>query len=226
LSKTNNQGYPDVRNKQKIIIPLIAVFAVVAVFFIAQPLFTQQGKKVSEKAMGEDKKEGNEYAYFGGGCFWCVEAVYEKLDGIESAVSGYAGGTNDNPTYEQVSRGTTGHAEVVRIEYDPKVISYNEMLDMFWKSHDPTTLNRQGADVGTQYRSIILYEDEDHRQQAEKSMNRAAKDFSDPIVTEIVPLQVFYPAEKYHQDFYENNPNYGYCRIVIAPKLKKLNLYD
>ena len=214
------------RNMHRIIIPLIAVLAAGAVFFIAQPLFTQQGNKVSEKAMGEDRREGTEFAYFGGGCFWCVEAVYERLDGIKSAVSGYAGGTKDNPTYEQVSRGTTGHAEVVRIEYDPKVVSYNELLDMFWKSHDPTTLNRQGADVGTQYRSIILYDDEEHAQQAEKSKNRASMDFNDPIVTEIAPLQAFYPAEKYHQDFYANNPNYGYCRIVIAPKLKKLDLYD
>ena len=211
---------------QRILLPLVAVFALVAVFFIAQPLFTQQGNKVAEKAMEEDKKEGAEYAYFGGGCFWCVEAVYEKLDGIESAVSGYAGGTKNNPTYEQVSAGTTGHAEVVRIEYDPKVISYSELLDMFWKSHDPTTLNRQGADEGTQYRSIILYESEEQKKKAEESMNKASKNFNNPIVTEIVPLQAFYTAERYHQDFYENNPNYGYCRIVIAPKLKKLNLYD
>ena len=212
------------RNIHRIIIPLIAVIAVVTVFFIAQPLFTQQGSRVLEKTMGEDKTEGAEYAYFGGGCFWCVEAVYERLDGVVSAVSGYAGGTKDNPTYEQVSRGTTGHAEVVRIEYDSKVVSYNELLDMFWKSHDPTTLNRQGADVGTQYRSIILYESEEQRQQVEKSKNRASRDFDDPIVTEIEPLEAFYTAEKYHQDFYENNPNYGYCRIVIAPKLKKLDL--
>jgi peptide-methionine (S)-S-oxide reductase len=214
------------RKIHHIVIPLIAVSAVAAVFFIAQPVFTQQGNRDSEKVMTEDIKKGNEVAYFGGGCFWCVEAVYEKLDGIESAVSGYAGGSTENPTYEQVTRGNTGHAEVVRIEYDPKVISYEEMLDMFWKAHDPTTLNRQGADVGTQYRSIILYENEEQRRQAEKSKNRASKDFNDPIVTEIVPLEVFYPAEKYHQDFFENNPNYGYCRIVIAPKLKKLNLYD
>ena len=199
---------------------------VAAAFFVTQPLFTEQGKEVSEKAMAENKKEGNEVAYFGGGCFWCVEAVYEKLDGIESAVSGYAGGTTDNPTYEEVSRGNTGHAEVVRIEFNPGVISYDEMLDMFWKAHDPTTLNRQGADVGTQYRSIILYEHEEQRQQAEKSKQEASKGFDNPIVTEILPLQVFYPAEDYHQDFFENNPNYGYCRIVIAPKLKKLNLYD
>ena len=212
------------RNIHRIIIPLIAVIAVVTVFFIAQPLFTQQGSRVSEKTMGEDRTEGAEYAYFGGGCFWCVVAVYERLDGVVSAVSGYAGGTKDNPTYEQVSRGTTGHAEVVRIEYDSKVVSYNELLDMFWKSHDPTTLNRQGADVGTQYRSIILYESEEQRQQVEKSKNRASRDFDDPIVTEIEPLEAFYKAEKYHQDFYENNPNYGYCRIVIAPKLKKLDL--
>jgi peptide-methionine (S)-S-oxide reductase len=214
------------RKIQRLLVPLVAVIGVLAVFFIAKPLFTQQRNKGSEKAMVEDRKDGNEVAYFGGGCFWCVEAVYERLDGIESAVSGYAGGTTENPTYEQVTGGNTGHAEVVRIEYDPKVISYNEMLEMFWKAHDPTTLNRQGADVGPQYRSIILYENEDQKRQAERSKDKAAKGFNDPIVTEIVELETFYPAEKYHQDFFENNPNYGYCRIVIAPKLKKLNLYD
>jgi peptide-methionine (S)-S-oxide reductase len=212
------------RNIYKTIVPLAAAAAML--FFVVQPLFTQQKKGDSEKAMVDERKKGNEVAYLGGGCFWCVEAVYEKLDGIESAISGYAGGTEENPTYEQVSRGTTGHAEVVRIEYDPKVISYDEMLDMFWKAHDPTTPNRQGADVGPQYRSIILYENEEQRVEAEKSKRKAEKDFDDPIVTEIVPLEKFYPAESYHQDFFENNPNYGYCRIVIAPKLKKLNLYD
>jgi peptide-methionine (S)-S-oxide reductase len=212
--------------KNRVIIPLAAVLAAGAVFFLAQPLFTQQGETVSERAMGDDIAEGMEVAYFGGGCFWCVEAVYERLDGVVSAVSGYAGGSKENPTYEEVSRGTTGHAEVVRIEYDPKVVSYSELLDMFWKSHDPTTLNRQGADVGTQYRSIILYQDDEQMRLAEKSKSGASKDFKDPIVTEIVPLKAFYTAEKYHQDFYENNPNYGYCRIVIAPKLKKLDLFD
>ena len=210
--------------KNRLIIPLIAVLAAGVVFFLAQPLFTQQGETVSERTMGEDIAEGMEVAFFGGGCFWCVEAVYEKLDGVVSAVSGYAGGSKENPTYEEVSRGTTGHAEVVRIEYDPKVVSYNELLDMFWKSHDPTTLNRQGADVGTQYRSVILYHTEQQKRLAEKSKSRASKDFDDLIVTEIEPLEAFYPAEKYHQDFYENNPNYGYCMIVIAPKLKKLDL--
>jgi peptide-methionine (S)-S-oxide reductase len=170
------------------------------------------GCTVAERAMGEDITEGMEVAFYGGGCFWCVEAVYERLDGVVSTVSGYAGGSKENPTYEEVSRGTTGHAEVVRIEYDPNVVSYNELLDMFWKAHDPTTLNRQGADVGTQYRSIILYNNEDQKKLAEESKSRASKDFNDPIVTEI------------DQDFYENNPNYGYCRIVIAPKLKKLDL--
>jgi len=212
------------RNIHRILVPLSVVVA--AVFIVAQPLFTEQRKEVSERAMAENAKQGNEVAYFGGGCFWCVEAVYEKLDGIESAVSGYAGGTTENPTYEQVSRENTGHAEVVRIEFNPQVISYNEMLDMFWKVHDPTTLNRQGADVGTQYRSIILYENEEQRQLAEQSKKEASKYFDDPIVTEIEQLQDFYPAEEYHQDFFEKNPNYGYCRIVIAPKLKKLNLYD
>jgi peptide-methionine (S)-S-oxide reductase len=167
-----------------------------------------------------------ETAYFGGGCFWCVEAVYERIEGVKDAVSGYAGGRVDNPTYQQVSMGTTGHAEVVKIDFDPSVISYDEILDIFWQAHDPTTLNRQGADVGTQYRSIILYTDEKQRQAAEKSKQKldASDKYGDPAVTEIVPLEKFYPAEGYHQDYYDNNTSAGYCRVVITPKLKKLGL--
>jgi peptide-methionine (S)-S-oxide reductase len=153
-----------------------------------------------------------------------VEAVFERIEGVVEATSGYAGGTTENPTYEEVCTGTTGHAEVVQIEYDPEKISYDELLELFWKAHDPTTLNRQGADVGTQYRSIILYHSEDQRERAEQSMAGAVKDFKDPIVTEIVELERFYPAEAYHQDFYEQNKSYGYCRVVITPKLKKMGL--
>jgi peptide-methionine (S)-S-oxide reductase len=163
----------------------------------------------------------NHRATLGGGCFWCVEAVYQIVPGILGVTSGYAGGEVPNPTYEQVCTGRTGHAEVVRIEFDPDRISYEGVIDLFWKAHDPTTLNRQGADVGTQYRSIILYENEAEKAAAEKSKERAQADFKDPIVTEIVPLQDFYPAEKYHQDFYDNNPNYPYSRAVIRPKLEK-----
>jgi peptide-methionine (S)-S-oxide reductase len=160
-------------------------------------------------------------ATVGGGCFWCVEAVYQTVPGILSVTSGYAGGHVPNPTYEQVCTGRTGHAEVVQIEFDPNKLSYEQIIDLFWKAHDPTTLNRQGPDTGTQYRSIILYEDEAQKAAAEKSRSAAQAHFKDPIVTEIAPLQVFYPAEGYHQDFYDHNPNYPYSRAIIRPKLEK-----
>lgn len=165
-----------------------------------------------------------EVATFGAGCFWCVEAVYERLPGVQSVVAGYAGGTTKNPTYKEVSSGTTGHAEVAQITYDPSLISYEQLLAMFWKSHDPTTLNRQGADVGTQYRSAIFYHDEAQRKAAEQSLKEAQMDFDDPIVTQIGPLKEFYEAENYHQDYYKSNPNAPYCTFVIRPKLKKLKL--
>lgn len=160
----------------------------------------------------------------GGGCFWCVEAVYERIEGILDAVSGYAGGTVKNPTYEQVSTGSTGHAEVVQLTYDPAKISLEKILELFWKAHDPTTPNRQGADVGPQYRSIILYKNEAERKVAEESKRKAQKEFRNPIVTEIVPLTEFYRAEEYHQDYYRKNPYAGYCTFVIRPKLEKLGL--
>lgn len=163
-----------------------------------------------------------EVATLGGGCFWCMEAVFERLPGVKSVTSGYAGGHTANPTYEQVCTGMTGHAEVTQIEFDPARISYNQLLDVFWQAHDPTTLNRQGADEGTQYRSIILYHDAAQKLAAEKSRAEAQKHFKHPIVTEIVPFTEFYPAENYHQAFYDNNTNHGYCRVVIAPKLEKL----
>jgi peptide-methionine (S)-S-oxide reductase len=161
-------------------------------------------------------------ATVGGGCFWCVEAVYQTAPGILGVTSGYAGGNLSNPTYEEVSTGRTGHAEVVQIEFDPDQISYEQVLDLFWKAHDPTTLNRQGPDTGPQYRSIILYENEEEKAIAEKSKKAAQAQFKDPIVTEIVPLNAFYSAEQYHQDFYQNNPNYPYSRAIIRPKLEKL----
>jgi len=175
-------------------------------------------------SMSAGSTNSTEVAILGGGCFWCVEAVYERIDGVQSVVSGYAGGQKANPTYEEVCAGTTGQAEVVQIHFDPEVISYEDILDLFWKVHDPTTLNRQGADVGTQYRSIILYNGEAQAQAAERSEAKAAAYFDDPILTEIVPLSAFYEAEKYHQDYYENNPYAGYCTFVIRPKLQKLGL--
>jgi peptide-methionine (S)-S-oxide reductase len=171
-----------------------------------------------------EESNGREIATLGGGCFWCVEAVYQRIDGVKAVVSGYAGGSTADPTYEAVCSGTTGHAEVVQIHFDPNTISYEEILELFWKIHDPTTLNRQGADVGIQYRSIILYDGEQQRLTAEHSKAKAAAAFADPIVTEIVPLSLFYEAEQYHQDYYRNNPHAGYCSFVIKPKLHKLGL--
>jgi peptide-methionine (S)-S-oxide reductase len=163
-------------------------------------------------------------ATLGGGCFWCLEAVFERIDGVLEVVSGYAGGTKTDPTYEEVCTGTTGHAEVVQVVFDPKRVSYAGLLEVFFKVHDPTTLNRQGADVGSQYRSIILYDGDEQRTAAEAARKKAEKDWKDPVVTEIVPLAAFYRAEDYHQDYFDNNRNAGYCRVIIAPKLKKLDL--
>ena len=167
-----------------------------------------------------------EKATFGAGCFWCVEAVFEQLDGVTSVQAGYAGGHVKDPTYEQVCAGTTGHAEVAQITFDPNTISYEKLLEMFWRSHDPTTLNRQGADQGTQYRSVIFTHSAEQRAAAEISRAAARKDFDDPIVTEIQEIEVFYVAEKYHQDYFRNHPDAPYCRVVIQPKLKKLHLTD
>jgi peptide-methionine (S)-S-oxide reductase len=162
-------------------------------------------------------------ATFGAGCFWCVEAVFQELKGVIKVESGYMGGTNSFPTYREVSSGTTGHAEVARLTFDPSVITYEELLEVLWTTHDPTTLNRQGADAGTQYRSAIFYENDEQKKQAEKSKAEVATEIWDkPIVTEIVPADTFYPAEEYHQEYYANNPNAGYCRIVINPKIAKV----
>ncbi len=163
-----------------------------------------------------------EKATFGAGCFWCVEAVFERLDGVQSVVAGYAGGHTPDPTYEAVCTGKTGHAEVAQITFDPTRISYTRLLDVFWDAHDPTTLNRQGADVGTQYRSAIFTHTPEQQSTAEASRTEAEKRFSKPIVTEIRTLERFYPAEDYHQDYFRANPNAPYCRAVIKPKLDKL----
>lgn len=165
-----------------------------------------------------------EEATLGAGCFWCVEAVFERLEGVDSVVAGYAGGTLPNPSYEQVCTGTTGYAEVARITFDPSKISYERLLEVFWAAHDPTTLDRQGADSGPQYRSVIFTHNEQQRAAAEKSRAKAQKEFSDKIVTAIEPLRNFYPAEDYHQDYFRNHQNAPYCVYVISPKLKKLHL--
>ena len=169
-----------------------------------------------------DGDSGHAVATLGGGCFWCVEAVYLRVAGVSAAVSGYAGGSVPNPTYEAVCSERTGHAEVVQVTFDPGVVSYERILELFWHSHDPTTLNRQGYDVGTRYRSIILTHDDCQRRCAEASREEAQKRFRRPIVTEIQPLQRFYPAESYHQDYYARNARAPYCRVVIEPKLRKL----
>jgi len=166
------------------------------------------------------------YATFGLGCFWCSEAVFQQLDGVKSVTSGYEGGDIDNPTYKQVCSGQSGHAEVIRIEYDPDRVEYDTLLDLFWKAHDPTQLNRQGADIGTQYRSVIFYHSDEQRKAAEASKEKqtASGAHSNPIATEISSSKKFYSAENSHQDYFRNNPDQPYCRFVIVPKLKKLGM--
>ena len=173
-------------------------------------------------------KTGNEKletATFGEGCFWCSEAVFQNLKGVKSVVSGYSGGTIENPSYEDVCTGRTGHAEVIQVTYDPAVISFEDLLKVFWQTHDPTTLNRQGHDSGTQYRSAIFYHTEEQKRIAEqyKQQLDASKTFKDPIVTEITPFKNFFPAEKYHQDYFNLNPSQQYCQFVIRPKVEKFN---
>lgn len=162
-------------------------------------------------------------AIFAGGCFWCTEAIFQRLKGVESVTSGYIGGQVPNPTYEQVSSGTTGHAEAIKFVYDPGKVTYNDLLEVFFATHDPTQLNKQGADVGTQYRSAIFYANEDQHRQAREFIARlkVEKVFADPVVTTLEPLTEFYPAEEYHRNYYNTNQNQPYCQVVINPKLKK-----
>jgi peptide-methionine (S)-S-oxide reductase len=169
----------------------------------------------------ENKNE--EVATFGAGCFWCVEAIYQELKGVKTVVSGYSGGQVNNPTYAEICAGNTGHAEVCQIHFDPEIISYNELLEVFWRTHDPTTLNRQGADVGTQYRSVIFYHNEEQRKLAEESQKTTGRSglYKNPIVTEIKEFDQFFRAEGYHQDYFSQNPNKPYCSITIDPKVKK-----
>ncbi len=178
-----------------------------------------QSNILGEKLMNEMQK-----ATFGAGCFWCVEAVFERLDGVKDVMPGYTGGHNNNPTYKEICTGMTGHAEVAQVTYDSKIITFNELLDMFWKSHDPTTRNRQGNDIGTQYRSAIFYHNDKQKLLAEESKLKVdnSRIFTNPIVTEITKLDKFWPAEDYHNNYYANNMDQPYCRIVIKPKLDKL----
>ena len=190
--------------------------------FLLLIMFSAASGLQAESSVTSSASTGDQTLVVGGGCFWCTEATYELVPGVKNVVSGYAGGHVENPTYKQIGGGNTGHAEVIRIEYDPKVVTLDALLDLFWTVHDPTTLNRQGADEGPQYRSIILYADDTQKQAAERSKEAAQARFSEPIVTEIVPLSTFYVAEDYHQDYFRNNPNAGYCQFVIKPKVKKL----
>ena len=172
----------------------------------------------------QEKGRNMETSILGGGCFWCTEAVFERVEGVKEVISGYAGGDILNPTYKQICTGTTGHAEVIKIIYEPSVIPYEKILQIFAECHDPTTLNRQGADVGTQYRSTIMYLSESQEKAAKLWKQSLFNKYEDPVVTEIVPAPKFYKAEEYHQDYYTKNPNQGYCSVVIRPKLKKLKL--
>jgi len=200
------------------ILHLAVFFSSVAVAGLSAPLISLE----SAPAM----KTNSAVAMFGTGCFWCSEVLFQQIPGVISVQSGYSGGQVKNPTYKQVCTGNTGHAEVVRILYDPQKVSYDSLLDTFWTVHDPTTLNRQGADVGSQYRSVIFYFDDEQKLAAEKSkqMLTASGRLTAPVVTEIIPATEFYPAEDYHADYYNKNKSAPYCRMVIAPKLEKFKL--
>ncbi|MCB0430664.1 MAG: peptide-methionine (S)-S-oxide reductase MsrA [Flavobacteriales bacterium] len=202
----------------------LQVICLIAVF--SSHSCSQNAKKMEQSpptAKQEPMHEGMDSATFGAGCFWCVEAVFSDLDGVEKVESGYAGGHVKNPSYKEVCAGHTGHAEVCRIVYDPNKVSYDELLEVFWQTHDPTTLNRQGGDEGTQYRSVIFYHNDEQKATAEKYKKAldASGAFNAPIVTEISPLTTYYPAEDYHQNYFELNPEQAYCRAVIRPKVEK-----
>lgn len=202
-----------------------------ALSFLVSISFTVYGckdvKSINQKreivSMDSVNNDNLEKATFGSGCFWCTEAIYERVNGVHSVVSGYAGGKVENPTYKEVCTGNTGHAEVIQLTFDSSVVSYDELLEIFFRTHDPTTLNRQGNDVGTQYRSVIFYHNDEQKNKAEYYKNELDKSgaWENPIVTEISSIMNFYIAEDYHQNYFENNPNQGYCAFVIAPKVEK-----
>ena len=200
----------------------IRILALITATLAALALVSQSAEKPKSMPTSEPAP-GLERAVVGGGCFWCLEAVFERLEGVKDVTSGYAGGHTDNPTYEEVCKHTTGHAEVVQIDFDPKKITYEKLLDVFWHAHDPTTLNRQGHDVGDSYRSVILYRGDAQKAAVEKSKAAEQKNWKDSIVTQLAPLKVFYTAEVSHQDYYRINGNKNpYCQAVIRPKVEKL----
>lgn len=202
----------------KLTYPLIFLLSLLGIFVRAD------NKEIMTSTKNSKESSAHQFALLGGGCFWCTEAVFEKLDGVVEVISGYAGGNLINPSYKDICTGTTGHAEVIKIKYLPEKISFSKLLSIFGDAHDPTTLNRQGADVGTQYRSTIMYYNTEQQELAQSWKENLSKKLEDPVVTEIVPVPKFYPAEDYHQDYYTKNPDQGYCSFVIRPKLKKLGL--
>lgn len=209
---------------------MIYLISIMSLFSCKQAVQEESPSLVSnefKEPITMEIQKDREIATLGNGCFWCTEAVFSELKGVEKVVSGYTGGTVKNPSYKEVSAGTTGHAEALQIIYDPAVIAYEDLLEIFFATHNPTTLNRQGGDVGTQYRSEIFYHSEDQKTKAENYIALITKEklYSDPIVTKISPAVIFYDAEDYHKDYYTNNQSQGYCQMVIAPKLEKLRKY-
>jgi len=203
---------------------LTMTYLISLIFLFSNCSFTSktEPKITNKQIINKQMSEKTDTAIFGAGCFWCVEAIFQRLKGVESIESGYTGGTVENPTYKQVCTGETGHAEVAKIVFNPDVISYNDLLEVFWTTHDPTTLNQQGADIGTQYRSAVFYLNDEQKMQAEKSKSEIATQIWDgTIVTEITPLKKYYKAEDYHQNYFNQNSDQSYCRFVINPKLEK-----
>lgn len=215
--------------RNRVAVIAIAIVALVVLFAVIRPSNEEMPENIpsliiDESKATEDAASGLQLATFGTGCFWCTEAVFQQLKGVTKVVSGYSGGTLKNPSYEDICTGSTGHAEVIQITYDPKIVTYPQLLEVFWRSHNPTTKNRQGRDVGTQYRSVIFYHNPRQKELAEqyRQLLDNAEVFPNPIVTEITPFSEFYPAEAMHQNFYAGNSQRSYCRNVITPKLDKL----
>lgn len=200
---------------------LFSIGFLVPVFLLSFNYLRDQNRMEMKSRKIQEPENSLETATLGAGCFWCVEAIFQDLRGVESVASGYSGGAISNPDYREISSGLTGHVEVCQIKFDPGVISFDHLLEVFWEVHDPTTLNRQGADIGSQYRSAIFYHNKEQKNLAESSKKKMISAFKDPIVTEITAYKNFFIAEDYHQDYFSNNPNQPYCSVVISPKVKK-----